>query len=611
MPLHSESAPVVVWGGGTGGVAAAIQAARSGAPTVLLTPGRWLGGMVSAAGVCCPDGNELSPWQTGLWGAFLRGLAVSEPGGLDQNWVSCFGFRPAQAEALLQGWVAALPNLRWLSGCRPVAVERSERLVHSLTVEQNGQSQRFACSVLVDGSDRGDLLPLLDLSFRLGWEAQELWHEPSAPTEGRISSESFFEDQPVQSPTWVVMGQLTSDAPPLPLPEKPLLASPFEQACQSFGLGQTITYGRLPGGLVMLNWPLHGNDWHHGLQRAFAGVGSAEQGLFLEMQKHSHRFAEALIEVSNGWLSLGQAFPSDSGSPGSALAAMPYWREGRRLIGRQTVIEQDLLPAQSGRAMAPLPVDEAGRLTSIAVGNYANDHHYPGADWPLAPKSCSWGGRWSGTPFCIPYGALTSADLDNFLAADKAISTSHMANGATRLQPLIFNIGQAAGAAAALSVALGRPPVHLPIAALQEHLISDPVAPSGVVPLWDTPWNDPNWAGRQRAVVQDPTLLSGSGCWLGGATEPSLPMDPSSSPLDRAQQRLRGVLVPLEEGVYAFDLEHPYSGRRRWPVISLEPAIDGWLQRLDQPKSAEILGCFNPWGPWLRVSAVLGSVSGV
>ena len=103
MPLHSESAPVVVWGGGTGGVAAAIQAARSGAPTVLLTPGRWLGGMVSAAGVCCPDGNELSPWQTGLWGAFLRGLAASEPGGLDQNWVSCFGFRPAQAEALLQG----------------------------------------------------------------------------------------------------------------------------------------------------------------------------------------------------------------------------------------------------------------------------------------------------------------------------------------------------------------------------------------------------------------------------------------------------------------------------------------------------------------------------
>ena len=106
------------------------------------------------------------------------------------------------------------------------------------------------------------------------------------------------------------------------------------------------------------------------------------------MREHSRRFAEALIEVSNGWLSLGEAFPIHSGSPGPAFAAMPYWREGRRLIGRETVIEQDLLPPQSGRSMAPLPFDEAGRLTSIAVGNYANDHHYPGGDWPLVPKSC-------------------------------------------------------------------------------------------------------------------------------------------------------------------------------------------------------------------------------
>ncbi len=605
MPAHSESAPVVVWAGGTGGVAAAIQSARSGAYTVLLTPGPWLGGMVSSAGVCCPDGNELSPWQTGLWGAFLRGLAEAEPGGLDQNWVSCFGFRPAQAEALLQGWVSALPNLCWLSDCRVVAVERSERLVHALRYEQNGQSQRLACSVLIDGSDRGDLLPLLDLPFRWGWEEQELWNEPSAPSAARIRSESFFQNQPVQSPTWVVMGQLTSVAPPRQLPEKPLLPSPFELACQSFGLGQTLTYGRLPGGLVMLNWPLHGNDWHHGLERGFGAEGTAEPGLFREMQEHSHRFAEALIEVSNGWLSLGQAFPSDSGSPGPSLAAMPYWREGRRLIGRQTVIEQDILPPQSGRGIAPLPVDEAGRLTSIAVGNYANDHHYPGGDWTLAPKSCHWGGRWSGTPFCIPYGALISADLDNVLAADKAFSTSHMANGATRLQPLIFNVGQAAGAAAALSVELGQPPADLPVALLQEHLIADPIAPAGVVPLWDTPWNEPNWAIRQRAALQDPTLLSDSGCWMGGKTEPSLLQGPSSSPLDRAQQRLLGKVVPLEDDAYVMELERPQLGLQCWPLITLEPAVDEWLRSLDQPISMEILGCFNPWGPWLRVSAVL------
>ncbi|MFM9087214.1 MAG: FAD-dependent oxidoreductase, partial [Cyanobium sp.] len=83
--MKRRDVEVVVWGGGTGGAAAALQAARSGAQTLLLTPGPWLGGMVSAAGVCCPDGNELSPWQTGLWGALLRALAARTPGGLDHN----------------------------------------------------------------------------------------------------------------------------------------------------------------------------------------------------------------------------------------------------------------------------------------------------------------------------------------------------------------------------------------------------------------------------------------------------------------------------------------------------------------------------------------------
>ena len=109
---------VVVWGGGCGGVAAALQSARSGAETTLLTPGPWLGGMVSSAGVCAPDGHELSCWQTGLWGAFLRQLELEEPTGLDHNWVSCFGYRPQTAEQILQRWVAAEPKLEWRANCR-------------------------------------------------------------------------------------------------------------------------------------------------------------------------------------------------------------------------------------------------------------------------------------------------------------------------------------------------------------------------------------------------------------------------------------------------------------------------------------------------------------
>ena len=126
-----------------------------------------------------------------------------------------------------------------------------------------------------------------------------------------------------------------------------------------------------------------------------------------EMQWHSKDFLAALEECSGGWITAGNAFPGVDPS----LAMMPYWRESRRLMGRTTVTERDLLPISTQALRGPLPIDSQGRCTSIAVGTYANDHHYPGDDWPLAPKSVRWGGRWSGTPFCIPFDALITCLL--------------------------------------------------------------------------------------------------------------------------------------------------------------------------------------------------------
>ena len=606
MAQGSASYGVVVWGGGTGGVAAALQAARGGATTLLVTPGPWLGGMVSAAGVCCPDGNELSPWQTGLWGALLRALAVAEPEGLDHNWVSCFGYRPTTAETILQRWVRQQPRLTWWSGAAVEAVHRQGPHVHQLRVRHQGASVLVDLEVLIDGSDRGDLLALMDLPHRLGWEPQEQWGEPSAPSRARLESEVFFRQQPVQSPTWVVMGQLRSDqtaaGPELAADPAagPRLPPPFEQACSAFGLERTITYGRLPGGLVMLNWPLHGNDWHGDLQRAFSADGEQQRQLAAAMQEHSRAFAAALIDASGGWLQWGEAFPGEPGGPMGSMALMPYWREGRRLVGRSVVIEQHLLPQANGQSIAPLPIVSAGVVQSIAVGNYANDHHYPGPDWPLAPKSCRWGGRWSGTPFCIPYGALVSADLDNLLMADKAFSCSHMANGATRLQPLILNIGQAAGAAAALAVQRQQPPAALEVRRLQELLLQDPMAPSAVVPLWDTPWHHPHWLERQRAVLDDPLHLRQDGCWdpYGAAkAEAASDVAPPPEPHERLWQ---GTLHP--DGCGGYSLELSDDPRRLWPVITLEPDLHHWLSLQDRSRPVGLIGCANPWGPWLRMS---------
>ena len=68
-------------------------------------------------------------------------------------------------------------------------------------------------------------------------------------------------------------------------------------------------------------------------------------------------------------------------------------------------------------------------------------------------------------------------------SAASAARAATLANGATRLQPLILNIGQAAGMAAALAIQGGRSPSDLPPGDVQRSLIDDGRAPAAVMPL--------------------------------------------------------------------------------------------------------------------------------
>ena len=90
-------------------------------------------------------------------------------------------------------------------------------------------------------------------------------------------------------------------------------------------------------------------------------------------------------------------FPAIDGNYEALLH--PYYRESRRLVRLTTVREQDKLRVTDGIA-ASLHID------TIAIGNYPNDHDYPGFKFQLQPKSIRWGGRLTGTLFTIPYRCL-------------------------------------------------------------------------------------------------------------------------------------------------------------------------------------------------------------
>jgi hypothetical protein len=579
---NNKSTEILVVGGGTGGTAAALQAARKGAQVILVSEFPWLGGMLTSAGVAAPDGNELLPLQTGIWGAYIRELQQRTSEGLDQNWVSLFGYNPPVGAEVFADWVADLPNLQWLRGQTPQRVIKQENRVVGVEFED----YEIFAKITLDGTELGDLLALGEISHRWGWELQGEYNEPSAPTEFNELTERY----PVQSPTWVFLLQdygENNTAPPISAPKLDVLPD-FEGAWQSYGLEKFLNYGRLPGGLFMINWPQCGNDYGRDLNRLI-GSEQDREAYHQEAFDYSLSFAYYLQKNVGDRYGIAQdIFPNPQNS---GFALHPYYRESRRLQGLQTMTEQDLLP-QTGGYVASLPVNQKGEISSIATGNYANDHHYPGVKYKLQPKSMRWGGRWTGTPFSIPYECLIPASIDGFLVCEKNISVSHIANGSTRLQPTVLNLGQAAGMAAALCIELGCQPRDLSPRQVQEGLLRDTIAPSAVIPLLNLPPNHPQWLHWQQYYLDNPAAYPLDGC---------CPLDVDFSEEREIGKYYTGMFRKLANQGYSLQLQYCTASKKSWALITTSPTVKAKLENCQDGEMISVWGCCNYSGGWLVV----------
>lgn len=591
---------ILVVGGGTGGTAAAIQAARRGVEVILVSDGDWLGGMLTSAGVAAPDGNELWAWQTGLWGQFLRELQTRQPGGLDNAWVSFFTYEPRIGAAIFADWVNALPNLTWIAGQTPQTVLRSGDRILGVQF----QDYRIEAQITIDGTELGDLLVLGEIPYRWGWEWRSEFGEPSAPEAPNQTTQRY----PVQVPTWVVILQdfgATQQAPPIPAPPN-YDPTPFAEAWARYGAEDFLNYGRLPGDRFMINWPIQGNDYGEDIQRLL-GSEIDRQAFLQEAYHHSLGFAHFIQSQLGRRYGLAQdAFPNLPRTVAfdesfvqfpTAFAIQPYFRESRRLQGVVTVREQDILPIVGGRVAAlPMQVSAEGcaqvdsLCSAIAIGNYANDHHYPSGDIPLKPKSVRWGGRWTGTPFTIPYGAIVPQTIDGFLVCEKNISVTHMANGATRLQPLVLGIGQAAGMAAALCVEHQCQPRELPVRSLQTALLTDPHAPAAVIPLFNLPPDHPDWLQWQTYYLDRPEAYPRTG------EVPVASRNVHSPELIS----YRGIFYVLEGQNYTIELQGT-----QYQVVTLSAEMDAVLKTYKSGQTIDFWGQLNSAGRWITVGQTI------
>lgn len=497
---------VLIVGGGASGVAAGIQASRMGASTLIVEELPWLGGMLTSAGVTAFDGNFRMP--AGIFGEFREHL-VEHYGGLDSlhtGWVSRILFEPSAGNEIFGEMTAAEPNLT----VEREAVASDIRQLSDGTWEasvrtKDGKKFNVRARVLIDGTELGDVAAAVGVGYDLGFENRAVTGEEIAPD----TAVNIIQDLTMVATLKDYGHDVTMPRPDGYDPEE------FAYTCvNDLNTDSTkilckhsapfmMEYGHLPHGKYMINWPFDGNDIYMNIVE----MTREQRDSAIAVAKAKTLRYVYFIQDYLGFRNLGLA--DDEYPTADHLPMMPYHRESRRIHGKVRFTFTDIDD----------PYREGATLyrTNIAVGDYPVDHHhreYSGdVDIPLI--------YFHAVPsYGLPMGVLMPDSVENLLVTEKSISVSNIANGTTRLQPIVVQIGQAAGAIAAIAAKEGIPTSQVDVRAVQNVILE---AGGYLMPFLDVAKSDPRFKAYQRVGATG--ILRGEGRSIAWSNETWLRAD--------------------------------------------------------------------------------------
>ena len=471
--LTTEEFEVVVIQASTGGTTAAIQSARLGARTLLVEPQQWLGGMLTSAGVSAIDGNHNMP--AGLWGEFRTALRQHYGGAaaLETGWVSNTLFEPHIGATIWQQLADAEKYLSIWKESELKAVKPAPD-GWELLIQHAGQEKRVLTQVLIDATDLGDVAKI-GAVHDIGMDSRSQSNESMAPLEANNIIQDFTYAAILKD-----YGEGIDKTIPKPANYNPSLfycacKTPYCEDEKAHPCETMLNYGKLPNNKYMINWPIHGNDYYANMIEM---KPSERQAVYAKAKEKTLQFIY-FIQTELGYKHLGLA--DDEFPTADRLPFLPYHREGRRIQG--------LVRLDVNHILQPFDQKDPLYRTGIAVGDYPIDHHHkenpdaPEIDFPAVPS------------FNVPLGALLPKWPDRLIMADKAISVTNIVNGASRLQPVILQVGQAAGALAALAVRQRKSPNQISVREVQATLLE---AKAYLMPYYDVKPEHPHFASIQR-----------------------------------------------------------------------------------------------------------------
>lgn len=532
----TSSFDIVIIGGGVGGCAAALAAARAGMRVVMTEETDWIGGQLTQQAVP-PDEH---PWVekfgvTRSYRAFREGVrdyyrqwyplkgSVSQqvnfnPGACT---VSYLCHEPHVALAVLHGMLAPYVSdgrLQILLNTIPKEAHLNGDVVTSVHVENSmsGLKHELRGQYFIDATELGDLLPMTGTEFVTGAESQRDTGEPHAPDEARPHNmqamtwcfaidyrpgenhtiekpagyDQWRDYVPVMTPAWP--GKLLSltYANPITLAPRTLDFDPRPGVqTERFNLWSyrrliapaQFEAGAIQSDISLINWPQ--NDY---LLGNILEVSPADAANHLEAAKDLSLSLLYWLQTEaprsdgkEGWP--GLRLRRDVVGTEHGLAKRPYIREARRIKAEFTVVEQHVgLDARMEvTGLSKEEVTAAPFEDSIGIGTYRIDlHPSTGGDNYIDISSL---------PFEIPLGALIPQRVENLLPACKNLGVTHITNGCYRLHPVEWNIGEAAGLVAAHCIQKNEPPRHIRSDATQFQDFARVVDQAGIERKWPAP----------------------------------------------------------------------------------------------------------------------------
>jgi len=449
---------VCVYGGTSGGAAAAVQAARMGKKVALLEFGKHIGGLTSG-GLSQTDGGAPE-----VCGGIAREF---------YNQAGQAGFKPSRAEQIFLDMLKKEGvEVRFL--CQLESVEKKDARIVSIKME-NGlkvQAKQF-----IDCTYEGDLMAMAGVSYTVGRESVKTYGEEfnGILTPGGMGKKHHF---PVPIDPYVVAGNPQSgllprintdwgkagdgdkriqaycfrmwltQTNPIPFPKPPVYDPlQYELMARLFVSGQDpkIAFSRdtnnhhLFRGACFIDYVGGADEWPDGdyktRERLFQEHVNYQLGVMWFLQNDPRVPAEHQ-KIFKTW-----GLPRDEYQATGGWAHQLYIREGRRMVSDYVMTEHNCLrrevPADS-IGLASYNMDSHHCQRTVIDGAVQNEGNI---EIPLKAA------------YPIAYRAITPKRTEcTNLLVPWSLSSSHIAFGSIRMEPVFMILGQSAATAACFAI---------------------------------------------------------------------------------------------------------------------------------------------------------------